>query len=110
MSGAKADASDMPTGRERAKHVGPLDSDLVVMPAAQVYELMKRALKDAGGGAGGGQLLVDKQQLAQRLSCSSAHIDKLRKQGLPCVKVGEAVRFDPIEVLDWLRQCRPENE
>ena len=48
-------------------------------------------------------LLVDKQGLAARLGCSAAHIDNLRKRGLPIIKVGEAIRFDPAAVIDWLK-------
>lgn len=48
-------------------------------------------------------LLVDKQDLARQLGCSPAHIDHLRKRGLPTVPVGKVVRFEPAKVLEWLR-------
>lgn len=54
--------------------------------------------------------LIDKQQLAQQLLCSAAHIDHLRKRGLPTLYVGQAVRFDLSAVLDWLRVQRPSND
>lgn len=111
MSEAKADASETHAGQERAKHVRPEESELVVVQASKLYDLIQRAVTDARRSGGSVEpLLVDKQQLAQRLSCSAAHIDNLRKQGMPWVRLGEAVRFDPTAVLDWLRRQQPANE
>lgn len=55
-------------------------------------------------------VLVDKSTLAKQLQCSAAHIDNLRKTGLPTVKLGDAVRFDSAEVVRWLRARKPEND
>lgn len=46
--------------------------------------------------------LMTTQELADFLGCSRRHIDRLRKMGLPDIKVGELVRFSEKEVLDWL--------
>ena len=46
--------------------------------------------------------LMTTQELADFLGCSRRHIDRLRKLGLPDIKVGELVRFSEKEVLDWL--------
>lgn len=54
--------------------------------------------------------LIDKQQLAQQLLCSAAHIDHLRKRGLPTVFLGQAVRFELSSVLGWLREQHPQND
>ena len=48
------------------------------------------------------RVLMTTQELADFLSCSRRHIDRLRKLGLPDIKVGELVRFSEKEVLDWL--------
>jgi len=77
---------------------------MIVVSEEDLSSLVEKAVKSALGAHGGGPLLVDKQALAQKLGCSAGHIDNLRKQGLPVVKVGEAVRFEPGAVLDWLRQ------
>jgi hypothetical protein len=69
----------------------------------ELSALVREAVAEANA-AGGGPLLVDKQRLAQKLGCSAAHIDALRKRGLPVVMLGVAVRFEPAAVLDWLRQ------
>lgn len=51
-----------------------------------------------------GPLLVDKQDVARQLNCSPAHVDHLRQRGLPIVKVGGLIRFEPARVLAWLRE------
>ena len=84
----------------RAEEVS-VSPEVVVCTPERLKTLVASAVKDVLGASA--QLLVDKQTLAQRLSCSAAHIDNLRKQGLPIVRVGEAIRFDPQAVLDWLR-------
>ena len=42
------------------------------------------------------------QELAAFLRCSKRHIERLRKIGLPDIKVGELVRFSEREVSEWL--------
>ncbi len=78
-------------------------TEFVIMPAGELSALVSRAVRDALCGRESGALLVDKQTLAQKLCCSAAHVDKLRKRGLPVVHVGESVRFEPGKVLEWLR-------
>lgn len=80
----------------------PNDNEVVVCTPARLKTLMASVVKAALGASQ--QILVDKQTLAQRLSCSAAHIDHLRKKGLPVVRVGEAIRFDPRDVMEWLRR------
>jgi excisionase family DNA binding protein len=46
--------------------------------------------------------LMTTKELAKFLGCSRRHIDRLRKRGLPDIKVGELVRFSEKAVLDWL--------
>jgi hypothetical protein len=101
MSEAKADAREDLRVRQAAKHLRPDPTELVVIPAAQLYELIQRAVNQARTES---PVLVDKQDLARQLGCSAAHIDHLRKRGLPTVQVGQVVRFEPGKVLDWLRE------
>lgn len=77
----------------------------MVIPEEELAALVENAVSKALGSHSGGPMLVDKQVLAQKLGCSAAHIDNLRKCGLPVVRLGgQTVRFAPNEVLDWLRQ------
>ena len=58
--------------------------------------------------APGKRALMTTQELAKFLGCSRRHIDRLRKVGLPDIKVGELVRFSEKDVLEWLERQRPD--
>jgi hypothetical protein len=49
-------------------------------------------------------VLVGKQDLARLIDTSASQIDRLRKLGMPSVKIGDNVRFEPAKVLEWLKQ------
>jgi hypothetical protein len=46
--------------------------------------------------------LLDREGLAQQLGASAGMMDKLRKQGLPTVWLGDSPRFVLPDVLAWL--------
>jgi excisionase family DNA binding protein len=48
------------------------------------------------------KLLLDTDELASLLSLSKSTIIKLRKQGLPIVRIGDSVRFEPKEVMHFI--------
>lgn len=51
--------------------------------------------------------LVTKVQLAEQLGLSLSYIAKLMSnEGLPFYKLGRAVRFSQVEVVDWLQKRR----
>ncbi|MGE3683064.1 MAG: helix-turn-helix transcriptional regulator [Bdellovibrionales bacterium] len=51
--------------------------------------------------------LVDRTELANRLSLSPSYISKLMKdEGLPYFKIGRAVRFKMSEVVEFLSKRR----
>lgn len=47
--------------------------------------------------------LVDRATIAERLDVCTATIGNLERKGLPRVMVGDSVRYDPAEVLAWLK-------
>ena len=49
------------------------------------------------------KMLLNKKEIAKELHLSVSMIDKLMTQGLPYIKIGKAVRFDPIEVKEWVK-------
>lgn len=51
--------------------------------------------------------LLTAEDVAQLLRCSTRHVRRLRKDGLPVVWLGEAPRFERDAVLAWLRR-RPQ--
>jgi hypothetical protein len=78
------------------------DGPVVTMTRGELEALVSGAVQKALSSGACGPLLVDKQDLARQLRCSAAHIDHLRKRGLPTVMVGQVVRFEPQKVLAWL--------
>ena len=69
----------------------------------QLEALVIQAVRAAQGN--GPPPLVDRQEMARLLGCSPAHIDHLRKRGLPTVPVGQyLVRFEPAKVVAWLSE------
>lgn len=48
--------------------------------------------------------MLTKKQLAEKLKVSVYTIDRLRKKGLPAVKVGSNIRFDYEDVAKWLKE------
>jgi len=56
------------------------------------------------------KLLIDSDELAELLSVSKSTIIKLRKQGLPTIKIGDAVRFEPEVAMQFLKLNFKEKE
>ena len=48
------------------------------------------------------KLLIDSDELAEQLSVSKSTIISLRKKGMPTVKIGNSVRFEPEAVMHFL--------
>jgi len=43
-----------------------------------------------------------KEELAEYLKITPRMVDKLRKQGMPCFKLGKLVRFNKEDILEWI--------
>lgn len=50
--------------------------------------------------------VLTKEQLSELLKIGVRTVDRLRKEGLPSVRVGNQVRFIKEDVLKWLRENR----
>lgn len=81
---------------------------VVTLTAAELLGMMEQAARRVMGQTQA--MVVDRMEMAQRLGVSAAHVDNLRKRGLPTVMIGQAVRFEPDAVLTWLRDQRGEND
>jgi len=47
--------------------------------------------------------LLTYQELGKELSLSVRYLQKcVKDKGLPCVKFGRAVRFDPVKIATWV--------
>jgi excisionase family DNA binding protein len=51
-----------------------------------------------------GDIMLKKQDLAEKLNISVAMVDKLMREGMPKIKIGKSVRFDYDEVLKWIKE------
>ncbi len=49
-------------------------------------------------------LLLDREGLASALGCSSSLVDKLRRRGMPSVRLGDSPRFELEACLGWIRK------
>jgi hypothetical protein len=59
--------------------------------------------RNASRAEAGGHLL-DRRGVAGLLGCCVDVVDRLRGQGMPELRVGDAPRFEPDRVLEWLRE------
>ena len=48
--------------------------------------------------------LLDREALSLALSCSGSMVDKLRRGGMPFVRLGDSPRFELERCLEWLRK------
>jgi hypothetical protein len=80
------------------------ETRIVVISVEELAAVVHKAVTSALAAHAGGPALLDKPLLGKKLCCSVAHIDALRRRGLPVVYVGDLVRFDLSAVLAWLRE------
>jgi hypothetical protein len=48
--------------------------------------------------------LLDREALSIALGCSGSMVDKLRRGGMPHLRLGDSPRFELERCLEWLRQ------
>lgn len=53
-----------------------------------------------------GECWLTEKELAARLNISTRHLINLRQAGLPCMRLGTAVRYEWVEVMTYLRANR----
>lgn len=46
--------------------------------------------------------LITSKELQEIYKISRATVDRWRKEGMPCIKVGRGVRFDEDAVMAWI--------
>lgn len=76
---------------------------LAALPTQTVLELFRGVVRtEVAAMAPSAPALLDRDGLAQQLGVSTGMVDKLRRQGLPTVWLGECPRFVLADVLAWL--------
>jgi hypothetical protein len=78
---------------------------LVVVAPEALAELVTTAVATAleGAASSGPAPLLDRVGIGRALDVSVATVDRLVRQGMPCLLVAEARRFELPAVLQWLR-------
>jgi len=78
------------------------DSAKLVLSRAELEELIDAAVGRAVQAIA--PRLMTKAQLAESLSVTQAHVDRLVRAGMPREYIGAAPRFDRAACLAWLRE------
>ena len=96
---------DAPTNgshQDRPKYV--VDPPAFTLSSAQLSEMIERAVA-AGMRAASNDVaseLLDRNAIAKVIGCSAAQVDKLRKSGMPCERLGQTPRFRAKACLEWI--------
>ncbi len=79
------------------------------LTAEQLSELVKDAVASALAEASQdtAPLLLDRAGIARRLGIGTSTVDRLRREGMPCVFVGDSPRFMVDDCLAFLRIREP---
>lgn len=84
----------------------PATPALVLLTREELSALVKEAVSEALVDLPSneqGPLLLDRRGMARALGIGVDTLDKLRREGLPEILVGDAPRFDRESVLVWLK-------
>lgn len=88
----------------RAQGAEPDDAPAFSLTRRELGALVRAELSALLGALTPPPLLLDREGLAQALGCSSSLVDKLRRQGMPRVVLGESPRFELERCLEWIRK------
>ena len=79
---------------------------LVVLRADELAVLVREAVAEAIAEhqPAAASTLLDRDGCARLLGISMGTVDRLRREGMPRVRVGDVDRFEAAEVLAWLRE------
>ncbi|MBK8998073.1 MAG: hypothetical protein IPM35_20305 [Myxococcales bacterium] len=79
---------------------------LVVLRADELAGIIRAAVAGALADAqpATGPTLLDREGCARMLGVSLGTLDRLRREGMPELRVGDAPRYEADAVLAWLRE------
>jgi len=86
---------------------GAADNDTApafTVTRGELAGLVRQAVESALGERRAQPVLLDREALALCLGCSSSMVDKMRRQGMPHLRLGESPRFELEACLSWLRK------
>lgn len=80
---------------------------VAVVTAEQLQTIVTNAVAAAlasGAGVQPNSKLLGRDELARALACSPSTVGKLRRDGMPFIRVGDSPRYDLDECLTWIRK------
>jgi hypothetical protein len=83
-----------------------VSAEIVVITTGELGEIVRGAIAAAVAELRDDvvPVLVDRAGIAQRLGLGTTTVDRLRREGMPCVLIGDSPRFEPGACIEWLRQ------
>lgn len=97
--GAEAVANDRAANDRAANDTAPA----FTVTVGELQEMVRGAVSEALAERAGGPVLLDRDALAARLGCGVGLVDKLRREGMPHVRLGDSPRFELERCLEFLR-------
>lgn len=84
---------------------GSIDALIRAYAAGLVEQIADRVTEQVAAllAAGTAQRVLDRKGLAEALNVSLPIVDRLRTEGMPELRVGDAPRFEFAAVLEWLK-------
>ena len=82
-------------------------NQLVVISVGDLMSLIKNTVQDVFIENQSNDVrpeLLDRTEAARALGMSTGMLDQLRKNGMPCVRVGESPRFRVADCIAWLQR------
>lgn len=79
----------------------------VTLTRAELGALVRASVEEALEARGerhAAPALLDREGLARAIGCSSSLVDKLRRRGMPSVRLGDSPRFELEACLGWIRK------
>ena len=89
--------------RPKSEPPPPAANGVVVLSAEQLQELIANAVSLGLAHVAQRPALLDRRARAEALMCSASQVDKLRRAGMPWVRVGDSPRFDLEACLEWCK-------
>lgn len=70
----------------------------------ELAELVRSAVAEALDAQPAPAQLLDREALSIALGCSGGMVDKLRRRGMPHLRLGDSPRFELERCLEWIRK------
>jgi hypothetical protein len=92
----------------RPRHIAPQAATVVYQISgddlhAVIRDAVAEALAELRASATSGPKLLDRKGIGTVLGVSACTVDRLRREGLPSVRVGDVDKYEPDACLEWLR-------